>query len=253
MLQVSDTVRKAPPELESATNQSKDPNGLPPPLFYFGQCPPSLSQESPAIPASSTTAVGKVRNNETLSQPFRQHPRHQPRKSSSGTSSKSNSVPNPGVSNSDKIVIVQTSSNNNNNNNNNNSKAFNQNKSQAKIPMKEKNQDEVNREFQRELLSAKSRLKSTYLGDSQESQQEKEQEEPVQASVEGRPPPPPPPVLPGPGLVRTARPPPPVRAQQSNNKKNVNINNINPREELMLAIRNKGGLGGLRKTGLSNL
>ena len=244
--------------MESATNQSKDANGLPPPLFYFGQCPPSLSQESsPTIPASSTTAVGKVRNNETLSQPFRQHPRHQPRKSSSGTSSKSNSVPNPGVSNSDKIVIVQTSSNNNNNNNNNNNKAFNQNKSQAKIPMKEKNQDEVNREFQRELLSAKSRLKSTYLGDSQESQesQEKEQEEPVQASVEGRPPPPPPPVLPGPGLVRTARPPPPpVRAMQSNNKKNVNINNnVNPREELMLAIRNKGGLGGLRKTGLSNL
>ena len=234
--------------MESATNQSKDANGIPP-LFYFGQCPPSLREErSPVIPATTTTtAVGKVKNNETLSQPFRQHPRHQPRKSSSG-SSKSTSVPNPVVSNSDKIVIVQNSSNNNNssssnNNNNNNNKAFNQNKSQAKIPMKEKNQDEVNREFQRELLSAKSKLKSTYLGDSVE-------QDPV-LSVEGRPPPPPPPVLPGPGLVKTVRPPPPpVRAQQANFN---NQNKMNSREELMLAIRNKGGLGGLRKTGLSNL
>merc|ERR1712062_113336 len=128
------------------------------------------------------------------------------------------------------------------NNNNNNNKAFNQNKSQAKIPMKEKNQDEVNREFQRELLSAKSKLKSTYLGDSVE-------QDPV-LSVEGRPPPPPP-VLPGPGLVKTVRPPPPpVRAGQANFN---NQNKMNSREELMLAIRNKGGLGGLRKTGLSNL
>ena len=243
-MQVSDTPRKD--TLESGgTNQSKDTNVMPP-LFYFGQSPPSLSQER----SSSSTAVGKVRNNETLSQPFRHQPRHQPRKSSSG-SSKSNSVPKPGVSNSDKIVIVETTSSNNNinnniNNNNNNNKSFNQNKSQAKIPMKEKNQDEVNREFQRELLSAKSKLKSTYLGDSLERDQV--------GSVEGRPPPPPPPVLPGLGLVKTVRPPPPpVRALQANNTRVNNNNKVDSREELMLAIRNKGGLGGLRKTGLSNL
>ena len=201
-----------------------------PPLFYFGQCPPSL-REDRAPPTS--TAVGKVRNNEALSQPFRHQPRHEPRKSSS-TSSKSKSVPNQVASNSDKIVILKSTSNNNNNNNN---QAFNQNKSQANIPMKEKNQDEVNREFQKKLLSAKSKLKSTYLGDSGEREEARR--------VEGQPPPPPPPVLPAPPLVKTVRPPPaaPVRAQS----------NTNPREELMVAIRNKGGLRGLRKTGLSNL
>jgi len=233
---VSDQTMKHPLE-SGGTDQSRDTNGMPP-LFYFGQSPPSLRQEISA----ATTAVGKVRNNEALSQPFRHHPRHQPRKSSS---SKSNSVPKPDVSHSDKIVIVEASSsnNNNNNNNNNNSKAFNQNKSQAKIPMKEKNQDEVNREFQRELLSAKSKLKSTYLGDSVDRDHG--------GIVEGRPPPPPPPVLPGVSLVKTVRPPPPpVRAGQPNTRIN---NSMNPREELMMAIRNKGGLGGLRKTGLSNL
>ena len=240
---MSDPARKDQ-RVSGGTNQSKDTNVMPP-LFYFGQSPPSLRQG--ASPASSTTAVGKVRNNETLSQPFRQQPRHQPRKSGSG-SSKSNSVPKPGVSNSDKIVIVETiSSNNNKNNNNNNNndinKAFNQNQSQAKIPMKEKNQDEVNREFQRELLSAKSKLKSTYLGDSVDQDQA--------GIVEGRPPPPPPPVLPGPGLVKTVRPPPPpARAQLANTRSNSNLDS---REELMQAIRNKGGVGGLRKTGLSDL
>jgi len=148
------------------------------------------------------------------------------------------------VSHSEKIIIVEaSSSNNNNNNNNNNSKGFNQNKSQAKIPMKEKNQDEVNKEFQKELLSAKSKLKSTYLGDSVDRDQG--------GISEDRPPPPPPPVLPGASLVKTVRPPPPpVRAQQPNTRTN---NTMNSREELMLAIRNKGGQGGLRKTGLSNL
>ena len=216
-----------------------------PPLFYFGQSPPSLRQES----SSASTAVGKVRNNETLSQPFRQHPRHQPRKSSS---SKSNSVPKPDVNNSDKIVIVETSTSNNNSNiinnsNNNNNKAFNQNKSQAKIPMKEKNQDEVNREFQKKLLSAKSKLKSTYLGDSVDRDQV--------GIVEGRPPPPPPPVLPGASLVKTVRPPPPpaVRASAPAQVNRRSNNHMDSREELMLAIRNKGGVGGLRKTGLSNL
>merc|ERR1711992_27982 len=115
-------------EVESGWRTQARDTQVVPPLFYFGQAPPSVRQES-----SSATAVGKVRNNETLSQPFRQTPRHQPRKSSS---SKSNSVPKPDVSNSDKIVIVETSTSNNNNNsssnnnnNNNNSKAFNQNKS----------------------------------------------------------------------------------------------------------------------------
>ena len=206
-----------------------------PPLFYFGQCPPSLRQE---LATPSSTAVGKVRNNEALSQPFRHQPRHEPRKSSS-SSSKSKSVPNPAVNSSDKIVILHSTSNNNNNNNNNN-QALNQNKSKANIPMKEKKQEEVNREFQKKLLQAKSKLKSTYLGDSVESQTA-----PPAGGGEGQPPPPPPPVLPAPTLVKSVRPaarPAPARARQSN-----------PREELMVAIRNKGGVGGLRKTGLSNL
>ena len=111
--------------------------------------------------------------------------------------------------------------------------------------MKEKNQDEVNREFQKKLLSAKSKLKSTYLGDSVDRDQV--------GIVEGQPPPPPPPVLPGASLVRTVRPPPPpaVRAPAQVNKRSNN--HMDSREELMLAIRNKGGVGGLRKTGLSNL
>merc|ERR1719334_1175889 len=39
--------------------------------FYFGMSPPDKDQ-----PPSLPTAVGKVRDNETLSQPFRTQPRH---------------------------------------------------------------------------------------------------------------------------------------------------------------------------------
>ena len=119
--------------------------------------------------------------------------------------------------------------------NNNQSSMRNLNTS-SKLPAKERDQEEVNREFQSELMRAKAKLskvggqKSTYLGS---------------VSSQDTPPAPPPPVLP-PG------PPPPPLVRASAQPRTSASASINTREELMMAIRTKGGLGGLRKTGLSN-
>lgn len=212
--------------------------------FYFGQTPPKYKSEGDT--PSLTTAVGKVRNNEALSQPFRQHPRHDPRKSSSGSLSKSNNPPKL-IENEPKIVIVKNRNNDGKDNmaGMNNNVASVKNLNGAKLPPKEREQEEINREFQNELLKAKSKLmkvqKSTYLGDSQDT-----------------PPAPPAPVMPPP--APGAPPPPPaislvktpVKVNPRPVSKPLPPSNLNAREELMMAIRNKGGLGGLRKTGISN-
>lgn len=211
--------------------------------FYFGQTPPKYKSEGDT--PSLTTAVGKVRNNEALSQPFRQHPRHEPRKSSSGTLTKSNNPPK--LNDKEPRIVILKNRNNDGKDNvagMNNNVASVKNLNGAKLPPKEREQEEINREFQNELLKAKSKLmkvqKSTYLGDSVDN-----------------PPPPPAPVMPSPG----APPPPPAMSLVKNSVK-VNprpvsskpppSSNLNTREELMMAIRNKGGIGGLRKTGISN-
>jgi hypothetical protein len=104
----------------------------------------------------------------------------------------------------------------------------------AQLPPKELPQAELNRAFTDELLKAKNRLRSSggVSGGGSKSQDEEEDG--------GVPPPPPPPVLPPPsrganqpmGGQRSQLPPPA----------------LNPREELLLAIRNVGGARGLRKT-----
>jgi len=216
---------------------SSESNMLPDQTFYFGQTPPKYKlEDTPSL----TTAVGKVRNNEALSQPFRQHPRHEPRKTSNTLPKHNSTVPNLQETGAKVIVVKNLNNDNLTMNNNNNSVSV-----KNKMPPRERDQEEINKEFQNELLRAKSKLskvnvqKSVYLGDSMDG-----------TSIPPAPVPPPgPPGPPGP-------PPPPVLV-----KTPVNVNarpvqkpqpsNLNAREELMVAIRNKGGLGGLRKTGFS--
>jgi len=210
-----------------------------PPAFYFGMSPADFPGED--MP-SLRTAVGKVKDNEALSQPFRQQPRHIQSKNTRNTT-KSSIVPNPQSTqlqinlksggNQDKIVIVKSSDSvSSNTSNNNNNTVQNQNTA-LKLPPKEKQQEEVNRAFQDELLKAKSKLKisgrSEIISQSPSGTNFSKEDD-------GSPPPPPPPVLPN-TLVRKT---PPVR------EKPAMKSNMNPREELMLAIRNKGGKGGLR-------
>ena len=211
---------------------------LPSQTFYFGQSPPKYKH--PAPPAAPPTAIGKVKHNEALSQPFRQHPRHDQRKSSN-TLPKLNSVPKPNE-NDPKIVIVsgRQAADNDVTLNNNQTSMRNLNSS-SKLPPKERDQEEVNREFMSELMRAKAKLskvggqKSTYIGDS---------------PGQDTPPAPPPPVMPP--------PPPLVKASSGLNTRPSSArapppaSGLNTREELMMAIRSKGGAGGLRKTGLSN-
>ena len=217
-----------------------------PPPFYFGMSPADVPEEE--MP-SLRTAVGKVKDNEALSQPFRQQPRHIQSKNTRNTT-KSNAVPNPqstqlqinlksGV-NQDKIVIVKSSDSGSSKSSNNNNVSYNQNfenKFASKLPPKERQQEEMNREFQDELLKAKSKLKisgrSENISPSYSAPRFTKEDD-------GSPPPPPPPVLPN-TLVRKT---PPVRENPAMKS------NMNPREELMLAIRNKGGKGGLRPVGV---
>ena len=226
--------REEPRERSDQHPSSQSYSVLPSQTFYFGQSPPKYKH--PAPPAAPPTAIGKVRHNEALSQPFRQHPRHDQRKSSSNTLPKTNSVPKS-KENDPKIVIVsnRSAADHEVTMNNNQSSMRNLNTS-SKLPAKERDQEEVNREFQSELMRAKAKLskvggqKSTYLGS---------------VSSQDTPPAPPPPVLP-PG------PPPPPLVKASAQPRTPASASINTREELMMAIRTKGGLGGLRKTGLSN-
>jgi len=147
-------------------------------------------------PPSLPTAVGKVRDNETLSQPFRTQPRHR-------------------VSKDREVLIVPvtqpTNIQSNNFNNNNNNNIVNNNNISTEtdsnpvrkssnrssvLPPKEPAQEEVNRAFQEQLSKAKLKLRSSggvptdFVGPSED----------------GAPPPPPPPVLPNPPPGRTAQP-----------------------------------------------
>ena len=118
------------------------------------------------------------------------------------------------------------------------------------LPPKELPQAELNRVFTDELLQAKSRLRAsggtaisslTSSTSGSRSQGGNDDDDEGVGRGEGVPPPPPPPVLPPAmrvtksavvGGPRSQLPPPA----------------INPREELLLAIRNVGGARGLRKT-----
>ena len=205
---------------------------LPNQTFYFGQSPPKYKH--PAPPTGPPTAIGKVKHNEALSQPFRQHPRHDQRKSSSNTLPKQNYVPKSNE-NDPKIVIVNSQPADDDVTMNNNQTSTRNLNSSSKLPPKERDQEEVNRQFQSELMRAKAKLskvggqKSTYLSDG--------------PGQDTPPAPPPPPLVKASVGLNTrpasARAPPPASG-------------LNVREELMLAIRTKGGAGGLRKTGLSN-
>jgi hypothetical protein len=104
------------------------------------------------------------------------------------------------------------------------------------LPPKDLPQEALNRVFTDELLKAKMRLKSSQTPTPSLSGRSQE----TGGGSEGVPPPPPPPVLPpglraggGKGRAAVAQPPLPE---------------VNPREELLLAIRRVGGAGGLRKT-----
>merc|ERR1719357_1721717 len=230
---------RVPRKEDSVKTVSKDAkehetqNRSNPPAFYFGMSPANLSGED--LP-SLRTAIGKVKDNEALSQPFRQQPRHIESKNTRN-SHKSNVVPNQQGSqlqinlkssgSEDKIVIVK---------NNDNSVTHNLNSEDrytAKLPPKERPQEEVNREFQNELLKAKSKLKVS--GGSKTNSQSQDGTK-FSKDNDGSPPPPPPPVLPN-TLVRKT---PPARGNNSIKP------SMNAREELMLAIRNKGGKSGLR-------
>jgi len=230
------TVNKDTKEYDT-TNRSN------PPAFYFGMSPANLSGED--MP-SLRTAIGKVKDNEALSQPFRQQPRHIESKNTRN-SHKLDVVPNPQGSqlqinlkssgSEDKIVIVKNNdSASSKSNNNNNFVTHNLNSEErytAKLPPKEKPQEEINREFQNELLKAKSKLKMSGRSETISQSQDGTK---FSKDNDGSPPPPPPPVLPN-TLVRKTPP-----ARENNSFKP----SMNAREELMLAIRNKGGKSGLR-------
>lgn len=234
--------REEPRERSDYHPSSESTGVLPNQTFYFGQSPPKYKH--PAPPTAPPTAIGKVKHNEALSQPFRLHPRHDQRKSSSNTLPKQNSVPKTNE-NDPKIVIVSSQPADNDVTMNNNQTSTRNLNSSSKLPPKERDQEEVNREFQSELMRAKAKLskvggqKSTYIGD---------------VPSQDTPPAPPAPVMP-PGPPGPP-PPPLVKASVGLNTRpsapRAPASGLNAREELMMAIRTKGGAGGLRKTGLSN-
>ena len=228
--------------VDKDTKEYDTTNRSNPPAFYFGMSPANLSGED--MP-SLRTAIGKVKDNEALSQPFRQQPRHIESKNT--RNSHKLDVPNPQGSqlqinfkssgSEDKIVIVKNNdSASSKSNNNNNFVTHNLNSEErytAKLPPKEKPQEEINREFQNELLKAKSKLKMSGRSETISQSQDGTK---FSKDNDGSPPPPPPPVLPN-TLVRKTPP-----ARENNSFKP----SMNAREELMLAIRNKGGKSGLR-------
>jgi len=211
--------------------------------FYFGMSPPD-KEEVPARP----TAVGKVRDNEALSQPFRTKPRHR--------------VKGEGRDGEVREVLIVPVTNNGNNNS-----VTMENKNQSTpviltsghkvsprptLPPKEPAQEELNKAFQEKLSKARLRLRS-----SSRSEERRDDDE------EGTPPPPPPPVLPGPP-VKT--PPPPMKVPpppvapvikgpqppiapviKPTLKWEKRVSTlpkgpiVNPRDELMRAIREKAG------------
>ena len=99
-------------EQEREEEEESPPARPAPPAFYFGLTPREYSDSQPA---SLSTAVGKVRHNETLSQPFRHQPRHELRnKQSNKVPSKLSQPSEPDI-----VIVNRVKSNINNNNNNN--------------------------------------------------------------------------------------------------------------------------------------
>merc|ERR1711892_573075 len=173
--------------------------GSSPAPFYFGMKGPKTMGDEGEGKAIHKTAVGKVRGNQTLSQPYRQKPRHEEKLVTVLTKSEPNTIRR------DILKSVPKD-----------------------LPPKEVNQEEINKTFQDELARAKLRLKTSEGG----------RGEAVSRDERDAPPPPPPPVLPPTtSLKKVARPSPvqPFKGKQ-----------VNPREELMNAIRQKGGALGLK-------
>merc|ERR1712223_586008 len=204
--------------------------------FYFGMSPPD-KEEMPSLP----TAVGKVYNNETLSQPFRTAPRHRKKETKEPSVREVKIVPvkhpQPSLVNKTEIVIennnINFNSNGNNNNNNNNTMSnmntVRKSASRVVVPPREQAQDELSRAFQSQLAAAKLKLRTSVSGDGEE---------------EGTPPPPPPPVLPP---VVTAPPPPAPPSKPTWERRVSTLPRgpiVNPRDELMRAIRERGGKPG---------
>ena len=200
---------------------------------------PPDKEEMPSLP----TAVGKVHHNETLSQPFRTAPRHRKKenKESSGVR-EVKIVPavkqqqQPATVNKTEIVIENNNINFSNKSNNNNNIVANMNTvrksaSRVAVPQREQAQDELSRAFQSQLAAAKLKLRTSGPGGEEE---------------EGAPPPPPPPVLPPLAPVKAPSPPAPPSKPQWEKRVSTLPKGplVNPRDELMRAIRDKAGKPG---------
>ena len=214
--------------------------------FYFGMSPPD-KEEMPSLP----TAVGKVHHNETLSQPFRTAPRHRKKENKESdvvrevkiVPVKQQQQQQPTTVNKKEIVIENNNinfSNKSNNNNNNSSVVTNMNpvrKSASRVverqaPKEQPAQDELSRAFQSQLAAAKLKLRTSGPAGGEEE--------------EGAPPPPPPPVLPPVAPVKAPSPPAPPSKPQWEKRVSTLPKGpmINPRDELMKAIREKAGRPG---------
>ena len=110
------------------------------------------------------------------------------------------------------------------------------------VPPKELPQEEINRAFTAELMKAKQKLKYSgraYIQD--------------EVQVDGVLPPPPPPILPGVNRKVSSSPsppppPPPAPFQLKKSSRALPPPNLDPRDDLLAAIRRAGGVAGLKKT-----
>jgi hypothetical protein len=178
--------------------------------FYFGMLP--AEEELPSLP----TAVGKVRDNAVLGQPFRTEPRHRARAAKEAK----------------EVMIVPVTQPANNNNNSQESCNRNMPVAKASLPGKaaglkgpvvEPPQEELSRAFEERLARARLGLRAAGPAENGPEQ-------------EGAPPPPPAPVLPAP-----PRPPPPAPQWERRVSSLPRGPITNPRDELMRAIREKAG------------
>merc|ERR550517_1443802 len=203
--------------------------------FYFGMSPPD-KEEMPSLP----TAVGKVHHNETLSQPFRTAPRHRKKENKESEGVREVKIvpvkqqQQPTTVNKTEIVIENNNINISNKSNNNNVANMNTvRKSASRVvgrPPKEQAQDELSRAFQSQLAAAKLKLRTSGPGEEEE----------------GAPPPPPPPILPPVAPVKAPSPPAPPSKPQWEKRVSTLPKGpmVNPRDELMKAIREKAGKPG---------
>merc|ERR1711913_29983 len=99
--------------------------------------------------------------------------------------------------------------------------------SRGAVPPREQAQDELSRAFQSQLAAAKLKLRTSGPGEEEE----------------GAPPPPPPPVLPPVAPVKAPSPPAPPSKPQWEKRVSTLPKGpmVNPRDELMRAIREKAG------------